>query len=94
VLKPMFIGGLQAAVGMGRRAQAEGRQVVVTSSLGSGVDRYGALHVAAALRGPSLLPCGLDTGGLLQDDPCDGPAASGGFMRICGVGLGLEERLF
>ncbi|MEE2749808.1 MAG: enolase C-terminal domain-like protein, partial [Myxococcota bacterium] len=94
VLKPMFIGGLQAAVAMGRRAQAEGRQVVVTSCLGSGVERYGALHVAAALRGPGLLACGLDTGGLIQDDPCAGPVALGGFMPIGGVGLGLQERLF
>ncbi len=94
VLKPMFIGGLQAAVDMGRIAIAEGRQVVVTSSLGSGVDRYGALHVAAALRGPGLLSCGLDTGGLLQDDPCSGPVVSCGVMRISGVGMGIPERLF
>jgi len=91
VLKPMFIGGLQDSVHMGRKAIAEGRLVVVTSCLGSGVERYGALHVAAALRGPALLSCGLDTGGFLQDDPCPGPFVSGGSMRVTGSGMGIPE---
>jgi o-succinylbenzoate synthase len=91
VLKPMVLGGLLAAVQLGRRAMAAGCQVVVTSLLESGVGRHGALHVAGALTGEKLLSCGLDTGGLLQRDPCGGPAVVAGVMTVSGPGLGVPR---
>ncbi len=84
VLKPMVLGGLLASARLGRRAMAAGCKVVVTSLLESGVGRHGALHVAGALAGEKLLPCGLDTGGLLQRDPCGGPEVVAGKMKVYG----------
>jgi o-succinylbenzoate synthase len=91
VLKPMVLGGLLASVHLGRRAMAAGCKVVVTSLLESGVGRHGALHVAGALAGEKLLACGLDTGGLLQRDPCGGPAVVAGVMRVSGPGFGVPR---
>jgi len=91
VLKPMLLGGLLPTVQLGRRAMAAGCKVVVTSLLESGVGRHGALHVAAALKGEKLLACGLDTGGLLQRDPCRGPVVREGKMTVSGPGLGLPR---
>jgi L-alanine-DL-glutamate epimerase-like enolase superfamily enzyme len=91
VLKPMVLGGLLPSVQLGRRAMAAGCEVVVTSLLESGVGRYGALHVAGALAGEKLLACGLDTGGLLQREPCWGPAVVAGEMRVSGPGFGMRR---
>jgi L-alanine-DL-glutamate epimerase-like enolase superfamily enzyme len=91
VLKPMVLGGLLPSVQLGRRAMAAGCKVVVTSLLESGVGRHGALHVAGALAGEELLACGLDTGGLLQRDPCGGPAVVAGEMQVEGPGFGVPR---
>lgn len=51
VIKPMFVGGVRAAVRLARQARALGRTVCITHALESSVGRHAALHVAAAVGG-------------------------------------------
>jgi o-succinylbenzoate synthase len=64
VIKPMIVGGPVDAAMIGQRAIAQGKGVIVTSMLDSGIGITGALQVAATLP-PPILPCGLATAGLL-----------------------------
>ena len=80
VVKPTFVGGLSAALGLLRQADDAGLRGIVTTVLGAAVERYGALQVSAAAPA-GLLPCGLDTGGLLARDIAEGPEAAAGVMR-------------
>ena len=79
VIKPMLCGGLQTAVAMGNTAAAAGLAVSVTSTLESGVGRFGAMHVAAATNA-ELWSCGLLSGDLLEDDLVNGPHADNGLV--------------
>lgn len=79
VIKPMLCGGLHTAVAMGNTAAAAGLCVSVTSSLESGVGRFGAMHVAAAINA-ELWSCGLLSGDLLEDDLVRGPRADNGLV--------------
>jgi len=79
VLKPMLVGGLRRTVAMLQAAAAAGLDTVVTTTLGAGVARQGALAVAAA--GPASLACGLGTGRWLVGDPYAGPHIAAGVAR-------------
>ncbi len=81
VIKPSFVGGISAGLELLRAASAAGLELIVTTALGAAVERWGALHLAAAAPA-GLRPCGLDTGGLLTRDIGEGPVARGGRMEI------------
>ena len=81
VVKPTFVGGLSAALGLLRQAEEAGLGGIVTTVLGAAIERHGALQVAAAAPA-GLLPCGLDTGGLLSRDIAAGPEAVDGAMVV------------
>lgn len=49
VLKPMFLGTIEATLELAARARSRGRSVCLTHALGSAIERAGALHLAAAL---------------------------------------------
>ena len=92
VLKPMLLGGLTAALRLGREAIRRGRRVIVTTSLEGAIGRAGAAHLAAALLADGAQPAaGLATGRLLAEDLCpDALAPRAGFVRIPDApGLGL-----
>lgn len=67
VLKPMFLGGLFPTMQIAQRARVHGMGVVITHAMGTAVERWGGVHVAAALGGSETLPCGLAGGHLLHD---------------------------
>lgn len=71
VLKPMVLGGPDAAVDAAGRLSAAGVDPVVTTTIDGAVARAGAVHVAAAVPGDRA--CGLATGGLLASDLGDDP---------------------
>lgn len=91
VLKPMFIGGLRAALAMARRAAEAGVKVIVTTALERAPGRLAAAHLAAAVPEEALWPCGLDTGGWLVDpNPGDPTRAQDGLLTLpTAPGLGL-----
>ncbi|WP_053948268.1 mandelate racemase/muconate lactonizing enzyme family protein [Halolamina sediminis] len=66
VLKPMALGGPDAAVAAAGRLAAAGVDPVVTTTIDGAVARAGAVHVAAAISGDRA--CGLATGGMLASD--------------------------
>lgn len=66
VLKPMVLGGPDAAVEAARRLRENGVDPVVTTTIDGAVARAAAVHVAAAV--PDIRACGLATGGLLEAD--------------------------
>ena len=63
-------------------AQERGVKVMVTTALDTAIGRASALHVAAALAGPTSIPAGLDTGGWLAQDIADFPEACDGLMTL------------
>lgn len=90
VLKPMFAGGLNAALSMARRAADAGMRVSVTHAMESLVGRIGAVHLAAAIDG-GLTACGL-TNPLAEDF---GPALAHERGRMvvptrAGLGVSLD----
>jgi len=73
VIKPMWMGGLVAAVQMAHKVVETGLGLIVTSVLDGVVGRAGAMEVARAVprsEENALWPCGLDTGHLfsVQED--------------------------
>ena len=66
VLKPMALGGPDAAVDAARQLSATGVDLVVTTTIDGGVARAAAVHVAAAVPGDRA--CGLATGEMLDSD--------------------------
>lgn len=72
VLKPNWLGGAEAVAALARMAQGAVR-VVLSSALGSAVERLHAAHLALALGLPG--PHGLATGGLLRRDVATVPMA-------------------
>lgn len=92
VLKPMFIGGLRAALALALRAAAAGLGVIVTTALERAPGRLAAAHLAAAVPEGALWPCGLDTGPWLEEAPGtpDPTAATGPWLTLPRApGLGL-----
>jgi L-alanine-DL-glutamate epimerase-like enolase superfamily enzyme len=71
-----------------------GARLVITTSLESGIGVAACLHLAASL-GDGLMPCGLDTLGLLNDTLIaeDLPIV-GGLMEVpTAPGLGVNPQL-
>lgn len=91
VLKPMVVGGLRSAREIAELAERHGAEVVVSTSIDSGVGTAAALHLAATLPagGPA---CGLATARLLEADliSCPLPVEGGTMVAPCGPGLGID----
>ena len=83
VLKPNWLGGWAATTALATMARLAGLEVVLSSALGSAVERAHAAHLALHLGLPG--PHGLDTGGLFTRDSgafdarCIGPEPGLGF---------------
>lgn len=98
VLKPMMLGGVRAALDVGRRAIDRGMTVVVTTTFDSSVGTAAALHLAAALGevAPGTpVAHGLSTGEHLGGDvveealvPVDGRMA---LSAAPGLGIDVDE---
>jgi L-alanine-DL-glutamate epimerase-like enolase superfamily enzyme len=91
VVKPMVLGGLGPARQLIQQAREAGRDVIVTTTVDTGVGVAAALHLAATLPRPTRA-CGLATGPLLVGDLIgDRLAVEGGTMSISPrPGLGVE----
>ena len=88
VIKPMFAGGLLAALEMHRKAREVRMSAIVTHTMESAVGRVGAMHLAAALAG-HLSACGLANP--LAEDVASSPSSSGGWVEVPNMpGLGLH----
>ena len=96
VLKPMQLGGPTACLAVARLAREAGAEVVVTTTIDSGVAAAAALHTAAAL-GPDLPACGLATLDLLERDLLLAPLRiERGEMSLPatpGLGIAVETNL-
>ncbi|GAB7093326.1 enolase C-terminal domain-like protein [Halolamina litorea] len=77
VLKPMALGGPDAAIDAARRLLDTGVDPVVTTTIDGAVARAAAVHVAAAV--PDVRACGLSTGDMLVTDlgPDPSPTVDG-----------------
>jgi o-succinylbenzoate synthase len=90
VLKPAWLGGWDATTALAEAARLAGLAVVLSSALGSAIERLHAAHLAAALALPG--PHGLLTGHLLaRDVAC--PHAVDDELLLSEPGLGIEVRL-
>ena len=86
VLKPMLVGGLQAALVLNQRAAAAGLMCVVTTTVDSAVGTLAALHLAAALN--NGLAHGLATSSWLEQDAGLAPQIRDGLF-VMGEQAGL-----
>lgn len=96
VLKPMRLGGLARSLECARRAQEAGVPVVVTTFLGSAVERAAALHLAACVDAgnPRPLDHGLATAGLLSSDVAAPlPISHGRMSPPLGPGHGVVPQI-
>jgi o-succinylbenzoate synthase len=94
VIKPTFLGGLLRSLEVIKLGRQFGARLVITTSLESGIGVAACLHLAASL-GDGLMPCGLDTLGLLNDTLIaeDLPIV-GGLMEVpTAPGLGVNPQL-
>ncbi len=92
ILKPMRLGGLRPALLCARLAQGAGVAVVVTSFLGSAVERTAALHLAAVIDSTGLgaRDHGLATAAWLSTDVGGSPPVVHGRMCVPSTpGLGV-----
>jgi len=93
ILKPTLLGGLSPALALAAAARAANKQVVVTSTLESGVGVAACLHLAAAV---ATAPCGLDTLRFLDGTLLDeAPRIADGVMGVPtepGLGVTLDRR--
>jgi L-alanine-DL-glutamate epimerase-like enolase superfamily enzyme len=97
VLKPMALGGPDAAVDAARQLWDAGVDPVVTTTIDCAVARAAAVHVAAAV--PGERACGLATGGMLAsefgEDPV--PVVDGEIAVPDGpgnVGAAFDDRVW
>jgi o-succinylbenzoate synthase len=90
VLKPMLLGGLTPALRLARQAHARGLQIVITTSLESGIGRAAAAHLAAAVLALGPQPAaGIATGRFFAEGD-DAFTPRRGVVHIPDVpGLGL-----
>jgi O-succinylbenzoate synthase len=92
VLKPNWLGGTAIAGHCAELARDAGIAVILSSALGSAVERLHAAHLAARLGLPG--PHGLATGGLLARDVALVPLdASQRILLGIRAGLGVEVQL-
>ena len=91
VLKPMVLGGPDAALLAARAARDAGVDPVITTTIDGVVARVGAIHVAAAV--PNVEACGLATASLLAEDlaPDPAPVEDGAVDVPTAPGLAGEE---
>ena len=82
VLKPNWLGGWAATTALAQLARLAGVEVILSSALGSAVERAHAAHLALHLALPG--PHGLGTGALFACDVADFDPA-----HVTGPGLGL-----
>ncbi|TFH64533.1 MAG: o-succinylbenzoate synthase [Candidatus Zixiibacteriota bacterium] len=66
IIKPMLAGGLCEVLELARELSRTDVKMVISSAIETGVGLTAALHLAASLS-DTVLPCGLDTLGLLAD---------------------------
>lgn len=86
-MKLATVGGPVAACQLAARTHGP---VSIGSSFETGIGVAAALHVACALA-VEPIPCGLDTGRLLDDDIVRGPLVEGSRLLLpAGPGLGVE----
>lgn len=93
VLKPMWLGGLQSALNLGRKAQQAGLESLVTTTLDSAVGSWAAVHLAAALdAGNHAMSHGLATSAWLSRDVATPPAIRDGRIVLGeNAGLGIQQ---
>lgn len=91
VLKPMALGGLDAARGIAHRARRRGLSVLVSNTIDGAVARTGTVHLAASL--PDRTVAGLATASMLETDLAVDPSPiTDGAMPVPQTpGLGIEE---
>ena len=91
ILKPMVLGGPGNAHTLAVRAQEQGIDPIITTTVDAVVARLAALHVAAAV--PGIDACGLATGDRLSSDLAPDPATvSDGRMSVPqSDGLGIDR---
>ncbi len=89
ILKPTLLGGLIKCCDTADRARRNGKRVVVTSSIETGVGVAACAHLAAAVT-DGITACGLDTSDMLEHR-CTSPdlCVENGVMKIPGPGLGV-----
>jgi len=90
VIKPMLAGGLCEAIELARDLSRTDVKMVISSAIETGVGLTAALHLAAAL-GDAVLPCGMDTLGLLADSLInESLSVENGCISVpteCGLGI-------
>jgi o-succinylbenzoate synthase len=90
VIKPTLAGGLCEVIELARDLSHTDVKMVISSAIETGVGLAAALHLAAAL-GDIVLPCGLDTMGLLADSLISEPLpVENGCISVpteCGLGI-------
>ncbi len=93
VLKPMLLGGLRAALTLGRRARRAGLESLVTTTVDSAVGSWAAAHLAAALdAGGRAMHHGLATSAWLSHDIAPPPAIRDGRIVLGeNPGLGIQQ---
>jgi len=82
VLKPMVLGGLLPALGIGRQAAGLGIETLVTSTLESACGLWACAQLAAALDPEARQTHGLATADWLGEHPGDPPAIAAGRLRL------------
>jgi o-succinylbenzoate synthase len=92
VLKPMLLGGLQAALSLGQKAHRAGLESLVTTTVDSAVGSWAAVHLAAAVNaGSHDMSHGLATSSWLSRDIAPPPAVRDGRIVLGeNAGLGIE----
>ena len=92
VLKPMLLGGLQAALSLGQKAHRAGLESLVTTTVDSAVGSWAAVHLAAAVNaGSHDMSHGLATSSWLSRDIAPPPAVRDGRIVLGeNAGLGIQ----
>lgn len=91
VLKPMRLGGLQAALALGRAAQRAALDCLVTTTVDSAVGCWAATHLAAALNAGDGAIHGLATSDWLSRDVAPPPPVRDGRIILSeNSGLGIK----
>jgi o-succinylbenzoate synthase len=90
IIKPMLAGGLCEVTELARNLSRTNLKMVLSSAIETGVGLTAGLHLAASL-GNVVLPCGLDTLGLLTDSLINEPLAveNGNISVPTESGLGI-----
>ena len=90
ILKPMILGGIDAAISVAKKAREHHIESVVSNTIDSSIARTAALHLAAAL--PDTTTAGLATGDRLASDIGEEvtPVTDGRIALPMGAGIGIR----